>query len=150
MAQWWDIPMLVTGGLFAGAALSIAWERIPAWRKAAPESFRADFAYTLRRVDRLQPALLAACLLSTVGFAVTAGGTARILAAVAAVGELATLAGSVAWLVPIQQRLVPSGPEKQAPTADTARLLARWSAGHVARTALSLAFLLLAVTAAAV
>jgi hypothetical protein len=142
--------MLLTGGLFAGGVLSIARERLPAWREADPESFRATFAHTLQRVDRLQPALLAACLVSTIGFAVSSAGTARALAEAAAACELAILAGSLAWLVPIQRRLaapVPGGPQ---PEADTTRLLAQWSGGHIVRTILALVFLLLAITAAVI
>ena len=115
MSQWWDIPMLFSGGLFAGGVLSIAWERIPAWREADPASFPTDFAHTLQRVDRLQPALLVICLVSTLGFAISAHGTPRILAAVAAAAELVILIGSMAWLVPIQRQLAAPGPAGQPP-----------------------------------
>ena len=109
MSQWWDIPMLFSGGLFAGRVLSIAWERIPAWREADPVSFRTAFAHTLQRVDRMQPALLVICLVSTLGFAISAGGMARTLAAVAAAAELVILIGSLAWPVPPQRQLAAPG-----------------------------------------
>jgi hypothetical protein len=80
MSQWWAVPMLLSGGLFAGGVSSIAWERIPAWRPTDLSQFRTGFAHTLRRVDRLQPALLVVCVGSTIGFASSVGGTARALA----------------------------------------------------------------------
>src|SRR5215207_1642496 len=79
---------------------AIAWERVPAWRASDLADFRTGFAHTLRRMDRLQPALLVVCLGSTIGFAGSAGGAARTLAALAAGGLLVVLVGSVALLVP--------------------------------------------------
>jgi hypothetical protein len=130
--------MLLSGGLFAGGVSSIAWEPIPAWRATDLSQFRAGFAHTLRRVDRLQPALLVVCVGSTIGFASSAGGAARTLAALAAGGLLLVLVGSVAVLVPIQRRLVACGPAPPAATLERCELgglavtlsapQARWSA----------------------
>ena len=94
MKDSWSIAMLISGALFAAGIIPITWERAPAWRTADPATFRAEFAYTLRRMDQLQPALLLACLAATIGFAVTAHGTARTLAALAAACLAAILAGS--------------------------------------------------------
>lgn len=146
MSNGWAIPMLISGGLFAGGVLSIAWERVPVWRKTDFVDFRTAFAYTLRRVDRLQPALLVVFLLSTVGFAVSSGGPARTAALAAAAGLLIVLAGSVAWLVPIQRRLVASGTEQPAPELE--RLRTQWLRGHLIRTVVAFAGLVLAVVAA--
>jgi hypothetical protein len=99
----------------------------------------------LRRVDRLQPALLTVCLVSTIGFAVSAE-EARTPALLAAGGFLTVLVGSVAWLVPIQRRLVAAGSER--PPAELEKLRTRWLRGHVARTVIGLAALTLAVVAA--
>jgi hypothetical protein len=58
MSAWWALPMLLAGGLFAGGVLSIAWERIPAWRAADLPDFRIAFEHTLllvgatRRIGR--------------------------------------------------------------------------------------------------
>jgi hypothetical protein len=93
MSQWWAVPMLLSGGLFAGGVILIAWERVPAWRTSDPVDFRTGFAHTLRRVDRLQPALLVVCVGSTIGFASSTGGGARTLAALAAGGLLVVLVG---------------------------------------------------------
>jgi hypothetical protein len=148
MSQWWAILMLLSGGLFAGGVAAIAWERAPAWRASALVDFQAGFAHTLRRVDRLQPALLVACLGATIGFAASTGGAARTLAALAAAGLLVVLVGSLAWLVPLQRRLAASG--SAPPSADVGALRARWLRGHLVRTAVALACFALAVVATVV
>jgi len=141
--------MLISAGLFAAGVVSIAWERAPAWRAADPASFRVEFAHTLRRMDRLQPALLLVCLISSVGFAVSASGMARTVAGLAAACLVAVLVGSGAGLVPIQRRLV-SIRDRGLNAADVERLRTRWLAGHLIRTAVALgAFALLVVAAVA-
>jgi Domain of unknown function (DUF1772) len=147
MDQLWAIAMMVSGGLFAGGVVSIAWERVPAWRRTHLPDFRIGFAQTLRRVDRLQPALLSICLASTLGFAATAAGAARTLAVFTAVGFLLVLVGSVAWLVPIQ-RTLKSGTE--LPAAEAEGLRARWLRGHLVRTGVGVALFVLAVVATTV
>jgi hypothetical protein len=141
------IAMVISGGLFAGGVVSIAWERVPAWRRTHLSDFRTGFAHTLRRVDRLQPALLSMCLVSTIGFALTAAGAARTLAVFAAAGFLLILVGSVAWLIPIQ-RTLKSGSGQ--PTADVERLRTRWLRGHLIRTVAALALFILTVVATTV
>jgi hypothetical protein len=145
MNDWWAGAMMVSGGLFAGGVVSIAWERVPAWRRTDLADFRRGFALTLRRVDRLQPALLTICLVSTIGFAATAEGAARSLAVLAAAGFLAILAGSAAVLVPIQRSLVRSG--SGWPAGEVERMRTRWLRGHVIRTVAALALFVLAVVA---
>jgi hypothetical protein len=148
MNTWWAVPMLVGAGLFAGGVISIAWERIPAWRSSDAEEFRAGFAYTLRRVDRLQPALLTVTFASTVGFAVSASDAARTLAMLAAAGFLFILVGSVSWLVPIQRRLKRAAPGQ--PSVLVEHLKTQWLRGHLIRSAMALGLFVLAVTAALV
>jgi hypothetical protein len=148
MSQWWAVPMLLSGGLFAGGVAAIAWERVPAWRASDLVDFQTGFAHTLRRVDRLQPALLVVCVGSTIGFATSTGGAARTLAMLAAGGLLIVLVGSVAVLVPIQRRLVAS--RSAPPSADVGALRTRWLGGHLVRTAVALACFALAVVATAV
>jgi hypothetical protein len=148
MREAWSIVMLIGGALFVAGVVPIAWERAPAWRAAEHARFRVDFAHMLRRVDRLQPVLLLVCLVSSVGFAVSASGTARVLAALATSCFVAVLVGSGAGLVPIQRRLVDPGSDLSA--ADVERLRTRWLRGHLIRTAVALvAFVLLVVAAVA-
>lgn len=145
MNELWAISMTISGGLFAGGVVSIAWERIPAWRSMELPDFQSAFAHTLRRVDRLQPALLVVCLISTIGFVLGANGAARTTALVAATGFLIVLVGSGAWLVPVQRRLVAADLEPPAPDAE--RLRSCWLRGHVIRAVVSLAALALGVVA---
>jgi hypothetical protein len=140
----WAIAMAVSGGLFAGGVVTIGWERVPAWRRMQLADFQVDFGHTLRRVDRLQPALLVICLASTIGFAVTAAAVARALAMFAAAGFLLILVGSVVWLIPIQ-RMVKSG--SQPPAADVNALRTRWLRGHLVRTVAAVAFFIVVVAA---
>lgn len=148
MNDSWSIAMLISGALFAAGAVPVAWERAPAWRTADPATFRTEFAYTLRRIDRLQPALLLATLAATTGFTVTADGTARTLATLAAACFAAILVGSNAGLVPTQRRL--TNPRAGLPAADVERLRTRWLAGHLIRTLVALTgFALLVVAAVA-
>jgi hypothetical protein len=146
MSEFWAIPMLITGGFFTGGVVAIAWERIPAWREAELAAFRPAFAHTLKRMDRLQPALLLTCFASTIAFAIGAGGMTRTLALVAAAGFLLILAGSGAWLVPVQKRLVASAADVPAPELE--RLKRQWLRGHLIRTVVALAALTLAAAAA--
>jgi hypothetical protein len=113
----------------------------------ASDALNPEFlAHTLRRVDPLQPALLVISLISTIGFALSEGGAARISAMLAAAGFLIVLLGSAAWLVPIQRRVVASGPGR--PSAELERLRAHWLRGHMIRTVVALASLSFAVVAA--
>jgi Domain of unknown function (DUF1772) len=148
MTQTWAVLALLSAGLFATGVVPIAYERAPAWRAADHATFRAEFAHTLRRMDRLQPALLLICLISSIAFAVSASGAARTLAGLAASCLAAVLIGSGAGLVPIQRRLV--DPRADLTAADVDRLRTRWLRGHLIRTAVALAAsALLAVAAVA-
>jgi hypothetical protein len=146
MQEIWSIVMVISGALFIAGVLPIAYERAPVWREADDVTFRTEFARTLRRVDRLQPALLLISLIGAVGFAVSGGGTARILAVAAALCLVAVLIGSGLALVPIQRRLIDPGTNLS--TAEAGRLRGRWLKGHLIRTVVSLlAFVLLVVAA---
>ena len=125
MSQWWAISMLLSGGLFVGGVALIAWERVPAWRATDLVDFRTGFAHTLRRVDRLQPALLVVCLSSTIERVPVSRRSIRRLQAAShetierlesrrllatvlfqgtAAGERGGIAGPVAWRSPAPER----------------------------------------------
>jgi hypothetical protein len=146
MTDLWAISMSISAALFAGGVVSIAWERLPAWRATELADFRIAFAHTLRRVDRLQPALLVVCLVSSIGFALDAEGTARLSALLAGAALLVVLVGSVAILVPVQRRLV--SPEAELPPQEAERLRSLWLRGHVIRTVVAVIALVLVVVAA--
>src|ERR687894_1061256 len=124
----WASLMVIAGGLFAGGAATFAWSRVPIWRRMPVQEFIGDFEETLRRTDKVQPALLVAAIVSAAGFALAADGPTRVLALVGAAGFAATLAASLALLVPLQRRIVATPPE-EAKTIDEMR--ARWFRGNV-------------------
>ena len=137
--------MVIAGGLFAGGTATLAWSRVPIWRRMAVEQFIGDFEQTLRRTDKVQPALLVAAIVSAAGFALTAEGSARMLASVGAAGFVVTLAASLAFLVPLQRRIVATSPA-EAEAIDEMR--ARWFRGHLGRSMLAAAsFVAVAVAA---
>lgn len=141
----WASLMLIAGGLFAGGAATFAWSRVPIWRRMPVQEFIGDFEETLRRTDKVQPALLVAATVSGAGFALTADGSARLLASVGAVGFVVTLAASLAFLVPLQRRIIAT-PTVEAGAIEKMR--ARWFRGNLGRSMLAVAsFVAVAVAA---
>jgi hypothetical protein len=141
----WAIAMLVSGGLFSGGVVVFAWERVPVWRSLPVAEFRKDFAVTIRRADRVQPALLVASIVATIGFAIGATGAARTLAVLGAAGFIATLVVSGALLVPLQRRIITAS-ETKASSDEVMRR--RWFRGHLGRSILGVAcFAVVAVAA---
>ena len=130
----WASLMLIAGGLFAGGGATFAWSRVPIWRRMPVEQFIGDFEETLRRTDKVQPALLVVAIVSAVGFALTADGLARVLASVGAAGFVVTLGASLAILVPLQRRIIAT-PPAQAKAIDEMR--ARWFRGQLGRSILA-------------
>jgi len=132
--------MIIFGGLFAGGVLTIAWDRLPAWRDMETKAFKADFGRTIRVADRLQPILLVGTILATGVFSLDKDGIVQVLAWMAAGGFAATLAASVTILMPLQQRILSTD-------EPITRMYAKWRQGHIGRTVLSLvSFTLLAVS----
>ena len=142
----WAALMLVSGGAFAGGAATFSWSRVPIWRTMEPAPFGHDFAATIRRTDKVQPALLVVAIASSLAYAVSAKGAASALAWVGAAGFVVTLAASVAVLVPLQLRIIAEAP---AHGADVEDMRGRWFRGHLGRSVLSLASFV-SVTLAAV
>jgi hypothetical protein len=141
----WASLMLIAGGLFAGGAATFAWSRVPIWRRMPVQEFIGDFEQTLRRTDKVQPALLVAAIVSAAGFGLTADGSARVLASVGAAGFVATLGASIAILVPLQRRIVAT-PPAEAKRIDEMR--ARWFRGNLGRSMLAVvSFVAVAVAA---
>jgi hypothetical protein len=131
--------------LFAGGAATFAWSRVPIWRRMPVQEFIGDFEETLRRTDKVQPALLVVAIISAAGFALTADGSARVPASLGAAGFVVTLAASLAILVPLQRRIVATPPAKAEAIAE---MHARWFRGHLGRSILAAAsFVAVAVAA---
>ena len=132
----WASPMVIAGGLFAGGAATIALYRAPIWRRMPAEEFVGDFEQTLRLTDPAQPALLVATIVSTGGLALTADGSARLLASVGAAGFVVSLAAALTYLVPLQ-RSIAATPPAEADAIDGMR--ARWLRGNLGRSMLAAA-----------
>jgi Domain of unknown function (DUF1772) len=142
----WEVPMVLAGALFTGGVVWFAWMRIPAWKTMAPADAEADFADSIRRADRVQPALLVITLAGATAFSLNATGSGRALALGAIAGLVLTLVGSGAILVPLQRRII-RAPVVDARVEELRRL---WSAGHLVRTTVALtSFVLLTLAATA-
>ena len=141
----WASLMLIAGGLFAGGAATFAWSRVPIWRRMPVQEFIGDFEQTIRRTDKVQPALLVATIVSAGGFALTAEGLARVLALVGAAGFVVTLAASLAILVPLQRRIVATLPAEAKAINE---MRARWFRGHLGRSMFATASFVAVVVAA--
>ena len=141
----WSIMMVSAGGLFAGGAATFAWSRVPIWRTMPTAAFVDDFARTISRTDKVQPALLIVATVASVGVAATHAGLSRVLALVGAVGFLVVLIASLAVLVPLQRRII-SSPDSEA----LGEMRERWFGGNLGRSTLSvIAFVTTAVAASA-
>ena len=141
----WASLMLIAGGLFAGGAATFAWSRVPIWQRMPVQEYIGDFEQTIRRTDKVQPALLVAAIVSAAGFALTAEGSVRVLALVGAAGFVVTLAASIAILVPLQRRIVGTPPAEAKAIGE---MRVRWFSGHLGRSMLAAAsFVALAVAA---
>jgi hypothetical protein len=55
MTDFWAISMLISGGLFAGGAASIALERLPAWRATELSEFRVALLILIVIGDPARP-----------------------------------------------------------------------------------------------
>lgn len=138
----WAAPMVIAGGLFAGGAATFAWSRVPIWRTMPASAFVDDFSETLRRTDKVQPALLVVAIGTAVAFALTSARAGRPLALVGAGAFLAILILSLALLVPLQRRIIDC---RQAEAIEDMRR--RCLRGNLGRSAL--AVVAFAVTAMA-
>ena len=134
MSSIWAALMLISGGLFAGGAATFAWSRVPIWQTMPADAFVDDFSQTLRRTDKVQPALLVIAIASSIGYAITADGAGSVLALVATGGFLAVLIASVGVLVPLQRRII----DRSQPEA-IGEMRRRWYRGNLGRSALSVA-----------
>ncbi|MGH2819266.1 MAG: DUF1772 domain-containing protein [Actinomycetota bacterium] len=131
----WTVVMLSAGGLFTGAIVWYAWERVWIWRRLALPDYAVDFRRSLRRADPAMPILLVICGIGAGGFASLTDGNARTLA-IAGIGLLAViLVSSVILAEPINSRFR-RRPEGVIPP-DAERLRRAWRRFHLARTALA-------------
>ncbi|RSM64774.1 hypothetical protein DMB66_19245 [Actinoplanes sp. ATCC 53533] len=140
-----EAALVMITGVWAGAITTIAWERIPVWRRLDPVPRAVDFRRSLHRMDPTMPILAIAILVLGVVFALRHEGIARALAWIALGGITLIVVGSVLLLEPINTkfRRLPEG----TPPPDAASLHTRWTWLHLVRTVLAVASLGLFVTA---
>ena len=142
----WGGLMVIAGGMFAGGAATFAWSRVPIWRRMNVPQFVGDFAQTIVWTDKVQPALLVAAIVGSLGFVVTSDGAPRALAIAGTVGFIVTLLASVAVLVPLQRTLIAT-PASELVAIEGMRM--RWFRGNLGRSVLAtIAFVLVATAAA--
>ncbi len=140
MTGWWAMAMLVSVGPSTADVAPFAWKRAQAWRSADPSDLRLEFEQAMGVSERAQRVVRLLCVVATVGFALSTGGAARLLA-LAATGLLAVLIGTGALLTPIERRLAASGSELSS--AEIERLRSLWFRRQFIRAVVALAALLL-------
>jgi hypothetical protein len=140
------IVMLAGGGLFTGALVWTAWERVWIWRLLALPEYAVDFRRSVRKADPAMPILLVICAAAAGAFASQTHGVARALA-FAGVGLLATiLISSIVLAEPVNSQFR-QRPEGTVPP-DAERLRRLWRRFHLVRTGLAIAALACLVVAA--
>ena len=140
-----EIALVVLSGIWTGAITTIAWERIPVWRRLDPVPRAVDFRRSLYRMDPTMPILAIAVLVLGVIHALRLDGDVRTLTWLAVGGVALIVVGSLLLLEPINSkfRRLPEG----TPPPDAATLHARWARLHLARAVVAVASLALLVTA---
>jgi hypothetical protein len=140
-----EIALVVISGVWTGGIATIAWERIPVWRRLDPVPRAVDFRRSLRRMDPAMPIIAVVILALGVAYALRHDGTARTLTWIALSGVTVIVLGSILLLEPINNkfRRLPEG----TPPPDAAALHTRWSWLHLGRTVVAVASLALFVAA---
>jgi hypothetical protein len=141
------VIMLGAGGVFTGAVVWYAWERVWIWRRLSLDAYAVDFRRSVRKADPALPILLVVCAAGAGAFASETDGAARALS-VAGIALLAViLVSSIVLAEPInsQFRRLPEG----TVPPDAERLRRRWRRFHLVRTALAVSAFALLVNAVA-
>jgi Anthrone oxygenase len=136
LAAW---VMLAFGGLFSGAILIVAVERVNLWRRMPIEQYAVDFRRSLYRLDPLVPILGTLSALGAVVFALNSQGRPAILAWIG-IGLIAVImVASIVLAEPMNSKFRRL-PEGQAPDG-VEQLRITWRRFHWARTVVALGVL---------
>ena len=130
----WGFAALIAGGAFTAATVYFAAARVPRWRTMEVPAFLPDFERVINVADKVQPAFLVATIVAATVHAGTLDGTDQVLARAATVGFVLTMIGSLAFLVPLQRRMIRLGANPGVPIPE---MRARWLKGHLGRTSLA-------------
>ena len=137
--------MLAFGGLYSGAILIYAVDRVHVWRRMPVDQYVVDFRRSLYRADPLVPIMGVLSALGAVVFALNSGGRAAVLAWIG-IGLIALIVvASITLAEPINSKFRRL-PEGQAPDR-VERLRISWCRFHWARTVVALGVLACLVAA---
>lgn len=136
IAEW---IMLFFGGLWAGAILIFAVERVNLWRRMPIEQYAVDFRRSVLRVDPMLPIFGGLSGLGAIYVALNRDGLQENLAWGAVAGMVIVIVASCALAEPMNSKFR-RRPEGDMPE-NCAALRDRWRAFHRARTVVALATL---------
>ena len=133
LAAW---VMLAFGGLYSGAILFYAVDRVHVWRRMPVDQYVVDFRRSLFRADPLVPIMGVLSELGAVVFAINSGGRAAVLASIGIALIAMIIVASISLAEPINSRFR-RVPEGQAPDR-VEQLRITWCRFHCARTVVAL------------
>jgi hypothetical protein len=133
LAAW---VMLAFGGLYSGAILIYAVDRVHVWRRMPVDQYVVDFRRSLFRADPLIPIMGILGALGAVVFALNTTGRATVLAWVGFALIALIMVASITLAEPMNSKFRRL-PEGQAPDR-VEQLRIAWSRFHWARTVVAL------------
>ena len=142
LAAW---VMLAFGGLYSGAILIYAVDRVHVWRQMPVDQYVVDFRRSLFRADPLIPIMGILCELGAVVFALNSTGRAAVLAWTGFALIALIMVASITLAEPINSKFRRL-PEGQAPDR-AEQLRISWCRFHRARTVVALGALACLVAA---
>jgi hypothetical protein len=142
LAAW---VMLAFGGLYSGAILIYAVDRVHVWRRMPVDQYVVDFRRSVFRADPLIPIMGILSELGAVVFALNSGERAAVLAWIGFGLIALIIVASIALAEPINSRFRRL-PEGQAPDR-VEQLRITWCRFHAARTVAALGALACLVAA---
>ena len=133
LALW---VMLAFGGLYSGAILIYAVDRVHTWRRMPVDQYVVDFRRSLYRADPLVPIMGILSALGAVVFALNTGGRPAVLAWIGIALIALIVVASITLAEPINSKFRRL-PEGQAPDR-VEHLRSIWCRFHWARTVVAL------------
>ena len=100
LAAW---VMLAFGGLYSGAILFYAVDRVHVWRRMSVDQYVVDFRRSLYRADPLVPIMGVLSELGAAVFAINSGGRAAVLASIGIALIAMIIVASISLAEPINR-----------------------------------------------
>jgi hypothetical protein len=142
LAAW---VMLAFGGLYSGAILIYAVDRVHVWRRMPVDQYVVDFRRSLYRADPLIPIMGVFCELGALVFALNSAGRAAALAWIGCALIALIFVASIVLAEPMNSKFRRL-PEGEAPDR-VEQLRVAWCRFHSARTVVALGALACLVAA---